>query len=131
MRVLATCRPGRVNAGAQRWFRGTRRSAAWKSAEPAVAVLVFLARSAGAGIVAADLAPGGRVLRVYGACRAIAVPIAREGGRERGAGEVVLPGVRIDVVRLHVGQVLLLFFRRLLHDLNAHQMRGHGLPQPL
>src|SRR4051812_49923823 len=114
MRVLATCRPGRVNAGPQCWFRATRRSAAWKSAEPAVAVLVFLARSAGAGIVAADLAPGGRVLRVHGARRAIAVPIAGEGGRPRGARAVGPPRGRIDVVRLHVRRALLVFFPVLL-----------------
>src|SRR3954464_8168783 len=110
MRVLATCRPGRVNAGPQRWFRGTRRSAAWKSAEPAVAVLVFLARSARAGIVAAHLAAGGRVLRVRDGGAAFAVPIAREGGRQGGTGKFVLSGIRIDMMRLHVGQVLLLFF---------------------
>src|SRR3954463_13617392 len=74
------------------------------SAEPAVAVLVFLARAARAHVVAADLAPGGRVLRVDGARGAVAVP--GEGGRQRRAGVIVLTRVRIDVMRFHIGQVL-------------------------
>src|SRR5205809_4276301 len=87
---------------------GTRRLAAAQSAKPAVAVLVFFARAAGAHIVAADLAPGGRILGIDGARGAVAVP--GEGRSKRRAGEVVLARVRIDVVRLHIGQVLLLLF---------------------
>src|ERR1044072_2306590 len=129
MRVLATCRPLLSQRRGQTLVRGegTRRAAA-QSAEPAVAVLVFLARSAGAGIVAADLAPSGGVLRIDVARRAVA--ISREGGRQRGGCEVVLAGGRIDVVRLHVGEVLRLL-RGLLHDLGPHQLRGDAFAQAL
>ena len=96
-----------------------------------MAVLVFLAGAARAKLVAADLAPARGIGR-----------IARRGARRRGSiaarrtevhvdrGEFVFAGRGVDVVRLHEGQVLL-FGRRLLHDLHAHQLGGDRLAQIL
>src|SRR5438034_11469098 len=76
--------------------------------KPAVAVLVLLARAARAHLVAPDLAPGGGVLRI--ALLRGAVAVSDQRGRERRVriAELVFAGRRIDLVRLHVRQVLLL-----------------------
>src|SRR5262249_5932739 len=101
--------------------------------EASMAMLVFLARAAGAGLVAADLAPAGRSGRLGnggpGGGRRSA-PVA--GGR-LGAGsrqrELVLAGRGIDLVRLHVRQLGGLLRRRRGPDLDPHQLRGHRLAQ--
>src|SRR6266545_6585489 len=90
------------------------------SAVFAVAVLVLLAAAAGTILVAADLAP---------ACGIVGIAIGGSGlGHQRGTGErhLVFAGIRIELVRLHRRQRLLLFRR---HDLDAHQLRGHRLAQ--
>ena len=76
------CRPGGSTPGPSNWFRERNRAALRRALlaehdlrnrcplsgsalpEPAVAVLVLLARAARAGVVAADLAPGGRIVRI-------------------------------------------------------------------
>ena len=92
-------------------------------------VLVFLARAAGASFVAADLAPRRRVLRIALGDRRIA--LRRYGGRgQRGRhSQLVLARVRVEVMRFHVGKLRRFFLRRLLHDLNEHQLCGNRLAQ--
>src|SRR5918911_1925340 len=97
----------------------------------AVAVLVFFSRAARTGLVASDLAPARRIVRLalHGNGCADAVP-----GEGVGAGarqrKLVLSRRRIDLVRLHIGQRRrLLFGRWRAPDLDAHQLRGDRLAQ--
>src|SRR3954467_12406604 len=92
-----------------------------RSGEPAVAVLVLLARAAGAGLVAADLAPACRIVRIALHSGSRCDPVAHQRLRS-GAGkrQLVLAGRGIDLVSLHVGQARLLLRRR--PDLDAHEL---------
>src|SRR5579871_656904 len=70
----------------------------------AVAVLVLLAGAAGAGFVAADLAPAGGIVGVALGARHRGDSVARQslgaGARQR---QLVLAGRRVDLVGLHEG----------------------------
>ena len=73
------------------------------SGEAAVAVLVLLARAAGAGLVAADLAPGRGIVRVdlrRAARRPFRAGCEQAAARGLGVVDLVLAGERIDVGRL-------------------------------
>src|SRR5665213_4202787 len=100
------------------------------SGELAVAMLEFLARAAGAYLIAADFAPtrgiAGIALSLRSALRRAAITGEHRRQRRR---YLVIAGRRIDFVGLHVRQLALLFRRRLLHDLDAHQLRGDLLAQ--
>src|SRR6218665_1409461 len=65
--------------------------------EGAVAMLVFLAGAAGAGLVAADLAPGARILRI-----ALFRRHDEFGCSENGlASEIVLAGGGVEMMTFH------------------------------
>src|SRR5579863_2265307 len=77
----------------------------------AVAMLVFLARAARTILVAADLAPCRRILRIA---------VGGRSGHQRGVGErhFVFAGVGIQLVGFHLRQRRLLIFRR--NDFHTH-----------
>src|ERR1700733_9351299 len=91
----------------------------------AVAVLVLLAATAGTILIAADLAPACRIVR-----------IAMLGGnailgrhqRDIGVGHLVLAGIGVDLVPLHhrCRRRRLLLVR---YDLDPHELRGDGFAQ--
>src|SRR6056297_3352224 len=99
-------------------------------------MLELLARAAGAGFVAPDLAPGGRIIRIAllrryktrGACRATTgTGRAEARSRARGGIELVLAGIGIAMLGMHFRQFGL---RRLLEDhLDAHHLGGDLLTQ--
>src|SRR6267143_6132306 len=98
--------------------------------KPPMAMLEFLARAAGAGLVAPNFAPGCRVLGISSHGRTHGRPgVAGESRDRLRHREFILAGSRIDVVRLHERQVLLWLGRRLLHDLDPHELRRHRLAQ--
>ena len=71
---------------------------------------------------------------LFGLRSACAPPLpCRASDRRQSAGaSLVLAGRRIDLVRLHVGKLLRRrLLRLLLHDLDAHQLRGDRLAQAL
>src|SRR6478736_2442159 len=72
--------------------------------ERAVAVLVFLAGAAGAGLVAADLAPGRGILRVavFGGDDCVAVLAHQKGCLA--AFEIILAGGAVNMRAEHVGR---------------------------
>lgn len=87
-----------------------------------MAVLVFLARTAGAHFVAPDTAPGGGVVRITFLTR-------NESNRRdlSNMRHLVFARNRIEVVRGHFRQFRLL--RLLLHQFHAHQLGGNGFAQ--
>src|SRR3954469_6075167 len=74
---------------------------------PAVAMLELLTRAARAGLVTADLAPAAGIVPI--AIRHLHPSVAGERRHQRriGVGHLILAGIRVDLVRLHVGKVLL------------------------
>ena len=101
-----------------------------------MAVLVFLAGAAGAGVVAGDPAPGRGILGVDGAGRVAGAD--RRRGRGRG-GRVLRAGVGalerrvlaglVHFLRFILGEGLLRLRRHLQFDVGQH--RGHPLAQSL
>ena len=86
----------------------------------------FLAGTARAQLVAADLAPTRRVVRI--AFRLCAVAIADQRRCQSGR-HLVFACRRIDLVRFHVRKCSSLIGRRRLDDLDAHELGRHRLTQ--